>query len=75
MATKKTIAVVGATGAQGGGLVRAILNDPNGDFVARALTRNANSEKAQELAGMGGCLDQQARPEGQRHRHRIHAAG
>ncbi len=26
----KVIAVVGATGAQGGGLVRAILNDPSG---------------------------------------------
>ena len=29
---KKTIAVVGATGAQGGGLVRAILGDPAGGF-------------------------------------------
>jgi len=53
MAGKKTIAVVGATGAQGGGLVRAILNDPNGGFAARALTRNINSEKAKELAMRG----------------------
>lgn len=29
MDTRKVIAVVGATGAQGGGLVRAILADPN----------------------------------------------
>lgn len=53
MAETKIIAVVGATGAQGGGLVRAILNDANGGFAARAITRDANSEKAQELARMG----------------------
>ena len=50
---KKTIAVTGATGAQGGGLVRAILADPNGEFAARALTRDANGAKAQELAKLG----------------------
>ena len=53
MAEKKIIAVVGATGAQGGGLVRAILNDPNGGFQARAITRNINSDKAKELARLG----------------------
>ena len=50
---KKVIAVVGATGAQGGGLVRAILNDKNGSFTARAITRNANSDKAKALADAG----------------------
>ena len=50
---KKTIAVVGATGAQGGGLVRAILADPNGGFAARAVTRDAASEKAGALAARG----------------------
>jgi uncharacterized protein YbjT (DUF2867 family) len=50
---KKIIAVVGATGAQGGGLVRAILADRNGSFRARALTRNVNSEKAKALAAAG----------------------
>ncbi len=50
---QKIIAVAGATGAQGGGLVRAILNDPNGGFTPRALTRNVNSDKAKELAGLG----------------------
>jgi uncharacterized protein YbjT (DUF2867 family) len=50
---KKTIAVVGATGAQGGGLVRAILSDPQGGFSARALTRDINSDKAKELAKLG----------------------
>jgi uncharacterized protein YbjT (DUF2867 family) len=53
MSEKKTIAVVGATGAQGGGLVRAILGDPKGGFAVRALTRDAGSEKARALAGSG----------------------
>lgn len=50
---KKIIAIIGATGAQGGGLVRAILSDPKGGFAARAITRNVNSEKAKELAEAG----------------------
>ncbi|NGZ95722.1 MAG: nucleoside-diphosphate sugar epimerase [Nitrospira sp. WS110] len=53
MAEKKIIAVVGATGAQGGGLVRAILNDQTGGFSVRALTRTVDSTKAQELAMLG----------------------
>ncbi len=59
MAGKKIIAVVGATGAQGGGLARAILADAAGGFAARALTRKPDSDKAKELAGQGaevvGC--------------------
>ena len=55
MPDKKIIAVIGATGAQGGGLVRAILNDKSG-FSARAVTRNANSDKAKELAELGAEL-------------------
>ena len=50
---KKTIAVVGATGAQGGGLVRAILADPQGGFAARSLTRDVTTEKARALAAAG----------------------
>ncbi|MBP7146412.1 MAG: NmrA/HSCARG family protein [Acidobacteria bacterium] len=53
MADRKVIAVVGATGAQGGGLVRAILRDETGQFAARALTRNPASDKAQALAKQG----------------------
>ncbi|MFI5168018.1 MAG: NmrA/HSCARG family protein [Thermoanaerobaculales bacterium] len=53
MAAKKIIAVVGATGAQGGGLVRAILADKRGPFAVRALARDVNSEKAKELAKLG----------------------
>lgn len=53
MSDKKVIAVFGATGAQGGGLVRAIAADPNGGFVARAITRNPDSDKAKALASLG----------------------
>jgi uncharacterized protein YbjT (DUF2867 family) len=53
MAEKKIIAVVGATGAQGGGLVRAIQNDKSGGFTARALTRDVHSDKAQALSKLG----------------------
>jgi uncharacterized protein YbjT (DUF2867 family) len=53
MADRKIIAVTGATGAQGGGLVRAILDDPNGGFAVRAITRDTGSDKAKELARSG----------------------
>ena len=51
--SSKIIAVTGATGAQGGGLVRAILADPSGGFAARAITRNADSDKARALKSLG----------------------
>jgi len=53
MSEKKTIAVIGATGAQGGGLVRAILDDPDGKFEVRAVTRDPSSDKAKVLAEAG----------------------
>lgn len=53
MAEKKIIAVVGATGAQGGGLVRAIQNERNGGFIVRAITRDVKSEKAKGLVALG----------------------
>lgn len=53
MPEKKIIAVVGATGAQGSGLVRAITSHKDGPFKARALTRDARSDKAKELAKLG----------------------
>jgi uncharacterized protein YbjT (DUF2867 family) len=53
MAEQKIIAVVGATGAQGGGLAHAILADPGTPFKVRALTRNPGSDKAKELARLG----------------------
>ncbi|MEM1953463.1 MAG: NmrA/HSCARG family protein [Candidatus Caldarchaeum sp.] len=53
MPEKKTIAVIGATGAQGGGLAWAILNDKESEFSVRAITRNPNSDKAKALAAAG----------------------
>ena len=49
----KIIAVIGATGAQGGGLVRAILKDTSHLFAVRALTRDVKSDKARALAAQG----------------------
>ena len=53
MADKKIIAVIGATGAQGGGLARAIAADRSGPFAGRAITRNPGSEKGKALAALG----------------------
>lgn len=50
---KKLISVLGATGAQGGGLVRAVLADPHSEFSVRAITRDVHSESAEQLAQMG----------------------
>ena len=53
LAEKRVIAGVGATGLQGGGLVRAIMSDTSSGFTARALTRDVHSDKAKELASLG----------------------
>jgi uncharacterized protein YbjT (DUF2867 family) len=53
MVKKEIIAVIGATGTQGGGLVRAILADHNSPFSVRAITRKPDSEKAQALSKLG----------------------
>ncbi len=54
MATnRKIIAVVGATGAQGGGMVRAILADKSQEFTARALTRHPDGDKGKALQKAG----------------------
>jgi uncharacterized protein YbjT (DUF2867 family) len=58
MAIQRVIAVVGATGAQGSGLVRAILADKSGGYTARALTRNVGSDKANALAAAGAEVTQ-----------------
>jgi uncharacterized protein YbjT (DUF2867 family) len=53
MADKKIIAVLGSTGAQGGGLCRSILADSAGDFACRAITRDPSKDKARALASAG----------------------
>ena len=53
MPVKKIIAVLGATGAQGGGLVRAIAADRDGPFIVRAITRKPDSDKSRALAALG----------------------
>ena len=58
MSARRVIAVVGATGAQGGGLARAILNDPSSAYSVRALVRDPSSQKAQALARAGADVVQ-----------------
>ena len=48
---KKTVTVLGATGAQGGGVVRALIDQQ--DWQVRALTRNPRSPAARRLAELG----------------------
>lgn len=47
MSNKPIIAVTGATGAQGGSVVRFLLKD--GGFQVRALTRNVDSDAAKGM--------------------------
>lgn len=68
--SKKVIAVIGSTGLQGGGLVRALLKDQDSSFAVLALTRNPDKDSAKEVAKAGaevtafdmdGSLDDMAR--------------
>lgn len=53
MSTQRIIAVVGATGTQGGGLAHALLRDPESPFRVRALTRDPSSDRARALSDQG----------------------
>lgn len=53
MPEARTIAVLGATGVQGGGLCRAILADSSGGYGCRAITRDPNKSPARDLAAKG----------------------
>ena len=53
MDTTPVITVFGATGAQGGGLARAIESDPERRFRLRAVTRKPESTAARQLARAG----------------------
>ena len=54
MTSKKLIVVVGATGNQGGSVVKTFLSLPQ--WVVRAVTRNPSSEKAQALEASGASV-------------------
>jgi uncharacterized protein YbjT (DUF2867 family) len=54
--SNKVIAVIGATGAQGGGLARAILADAGSGFALRALTRKVDADNARVLAAAGAAV-------------------
>jgi uncharacterized protein YbjT (DUF2867 family) len=56
MRTQPVLAVLGATGAQGGGLVRAALEDPAQTFRVRAITRHPDSPAALALGAMGASI-------------------
>ena len=53
MSDKLIIAVAGATGAQGGGVVTALLEDPQQRFAVRAITRDPGSDKSRALIERG----------------------
>ena len=53
MTDKKIVAVVGSTGAQGGGLCNAILADASSAFACRAITRDPSKDAAKALASKG----------------------
>lgn len=58
MSEKFVVAVAGATGAQGGGAVTALLEDPQQRFAVRAITRDPNSAQARALAERGAEIVQ-----------------
>lgn len=52
----RIIAIVGATGNQGGSVARSLLQNPS--FKVRAITRNSSSEASRALASSGAELVQ-----------------
>jgi uncharacterized protein YbjT (DUF2867 family) len=51
---KKTIAVIGATGGQGGSVVQTILADPKlSGWTVRGITRDVSKESSKKLANQG----------------------
>ncbi|KAI8712191.1 NmrA domain-containing protein [Fusarium sp. LHS14.1] len=51
--SQKLVTVYGATGAQGGSVVRALLRDKSSPFTIRGITRSPDSEAAKALAAQG----------------------
>jgi len=55
MSEKKILVVFGATGIQGGSVIRSILGDEvtASQFAVRAVTRDASKSTAQDLVAQG----------------------
>ena len=55
MASKKVLVVFGATGLQGGSVVKAILGDPKtrDSWTVRGVTRDVSKPSAKELEKQG----------------------
>ena len=53
MPDKKILVIIGATGAQGGGLARSVAADKGGPFAARGITRKPGSDRAKALSAAG----------------------
>ena len=55
MSGKKLLVVFGATGVQGGSVIKAVLGDPKAaqEFKIRGITRDPNKPNAQALAAKG----------------------
>lgn len=55
MASKKIITVFGATGKQGGSIVRTFLNDPKlkNTWAVRGVSRSVEGEGAKKLTAQG----------------------
>ncbi|KAF2187323.1 NAD(P)-binding protein [Zopfia rhizophila CBS 207.26] len=49
----KLITIFGATGAQGGSLVRSLLQNKSQEFTLRGITRNPSSDSAKKLSDLG----------------------
>ncbi len=64
MSSKKILVVFGATGNQGGSVVKAILNDPTTaeQFQIRAITRDPSAPAALALAEKGVTLFKVSQP-------------
>lgn len=53
MSTTKLVTVFGATGLQGGSVVRSLISNKDREFSVRGITRNPDSEKSKALAALG----------------------
>ena len=55
MASKKLLVVFGATGNQGGSVIKSVLSDPKAaqEFKIRGITRDPSRPNAQALAAQG----------------------